>query len=207
MLWAINQLCAPIKYLRIRAGPSLFQSKVVYDFILPAALTVLTLVVLALLSVPVSVASLGKLLTEISTLLALLIGFYMAALAAVATFERRGIDGPLRGDDAILKTKRSSDGKIIHKKLTYRQFISYLFGYLSFVSIVLYALLIAVTKSWATLSVAATDSNHSRQFIAYVIEPVVFSIFVFFIWQLLIVSLLGIYFLSERIQSLNDPEG
>ncbi|MDP2260782.1 MAG: hypothetical protein Q8J89_13815 [Caulobacter sp.] len=51
----------------------------------------------------VSINTMTKLLADAAeNCLAVLIGFKMAALAARSTFERAGIDQPLKGGDAIL---------------------------------------------------------------------------------------------------------
>jgi hypothetical protein len=137
MLWAIRQLLVPIRYLGIKHGSSLFQSKAVYDFILPAALAILTCSAFAWLGIGFRILSNGEILKKITDLLTLMIVFYLAALAAVATFDRKGIDDPLKGGDATLRILNHSSDTFVVKKLTYRQFISYLFGYLSFLSLIM----------------------------------------------------------------------
>lgn len=206
MLWAARQILAPCKYLFIRSGASPTQSKLAYDFIIPGFLTAATAGACIALGVPLSIAKIAGFVSGLSTLLALLIGFYMAALAAVATFHREGIDNLLRGDDAILMVRNPEGGKKKPKKLSYRQFISYLFGYLSLLSLSLYILLIFLDKAWPMISTKLESREIFGIQANLFIEPPIFIATTFATWQLLIVSMLGIYFLAERIQSLNDPE-
>jgi hypothetical protein len=135
-----------------------------------------------------------------SDLLTLMIVFYMAALAAVATFDREGIDNELEGDPATLRVREG--GRRVNKNLTYRQFVSYLFGYLAFLSLVLYIFVMAGATGWKKLEAhfqAQPDIHHA---LATYVDPLLsFMVFVLF-WQLIVTSLLGIYFLTERIQTL-----
>ncbi len=206
MLWVARQLLVPCNYLRIRHGASLLGSKAVYDFVLPAALSAATVGLCLWLDIPLAIFKHHELVKRLSDLLALMIVFYMAALAAVSTFERKGIDLPMKGGDALLKVRHHDGGHHVDKVLSYRQFISYLFGYLSFLSLCLYMALLFLSAGWPKI-----EGWYDRYSLAYrifnvVLDPALFFAVFFAIWQLFITSLLGIYFLCERIQSLNDPE-
>jgi hypothetical protein len=203
MWWAIRQLTVPMNYLRIRHGDDLFHSKAVYDFVLPAALSLATLGVFAALGTKISIFSNSELIKRVMDLLALMIAFYMAALAAVSTFDRKGIDAPLPDEDALLK-KRQPDGRFADVALSYRQFISYCFGYLSFLSLCLYMFMIITSFVWEDIVKIFDTSSVLKSAFDYVVQPSIFLFTFFFIWQLMITSLLGIYFLTERIQTLNN---
>ena len=117
MIWVARQLFAPIKYLRIRHGDSLLRSKRVYDFVLPGIFSACTCGTFWILGFRLSVFDHNELVKRILDLLALMIVFYVAALAAVATFERKGIDNPLRGGDAVLRVRNHDGGGYFDKKL------------------------------------------------------------------------------------------
>ncbi len=202
MLWAVKQLLVPINYLRIRHGDRWFRSKKVYDFVFPIILTALTCGVFWLVGISLRVFDHEELIKRLTDLLALMIVFYMAALAAVATFDREGIDTPLKGGDALLKTRHHDTSEIVDRALTYRQFISYLFGYLSFLSLLLYIFIIVFGVGWPKFESYFTGRFHS--FLECVVDPIIFAATFFAVWQLVITSLLGIYFLTERIQSLYE---
>lgn len=206
MFWAIRQILVPVNYLRIRHGNSLFHSKRVYDFVFPLIFTAATCAIFNWLHLRLSVFENAELTKRVLDLLALMIVFYMAALAAVATFERKGIDAALKGGDAILFVRNHDGGAYVEKKLTYRQFISYLFGYLSFLSLCLYVVIIMLAVIWPELETHYKTHQRAHFILSYIANPAVFFLIVFAIWQLTFTSLLGIYFLTERIQTLNDSE-
>jgi len=205
MIWAARQLLVPCNYLRIREGDSLLQSKAVYDYVLPAVLTAVTAGVCVGLSIPFGMGHHPVLTKSLADLLALLIAFYMAALAAVSTFERAGIDGALKGGDATLRVLNHETGAREDKKLSYRQFISYLFGYLSFISLILFISLLFFSTAWPKILNLGKDYKGWDHVVA-LLDPAFFIMFFFGTWQLLVTSLLGIYFLADRMQSLNDPQ-
>lgn len=206
LLWAFRQLCVPCNYLRIKHGDKFLESKAVYDFLLPAILSGLTVGVAVLLDMKVTVFGSPAVFQALSGLLSILIGFYMAALAAVATFDRAGIDQPLKGGDAILIVKAKQGGAPTPKKLSYRQFISYLFGYASFLAFVIYAVLLLAGSAWPKLLAHAEAFRWWPEIMEQVINPLTFVLVFFALWQLFVTSLLGIYFLAERIQSLHDVD-
>lgn len=206
MIWAARQLLVPCNYLRIKCGETATQSKAVYDFLIPAVLTGATAGVCLVLDVPLSFFQQANLFTSVSSLLAILVGFYMAALAAVATFDRPGIDAPLKGSPATLVVRdHENNGVKVVKTLSYRQFISYLFGYLSFLSFIIYVTLLILNSTWAKITSDADEYLVWRWLVPHIMTPGIFLVVFFLIWQLFITSLLGIYFLAERLQSLNDP--
>lgn len=206
MLWAIRQIFVPMRYLYIRHGDRIFQSKIVYDFILPVTLTLMTCSFFAWLDFGFDIFSNEDFVKKLTDLLTLMIVFYLAALAAVATFDRRGIDEPLRGGDATLKMLNHTTNTYVVKKLTYRQFISYLFGYLSFLSLIIYVFIMLTTLAWPALKTHYCHNDAIMYIVTTIINPAMCCLLSFGLWQLIVTSLLGIYFLTERIQSLNDAE-
>lgn len=207
MLWVFRQLCAPCNYLRIRHGTSLLASKAVYDFVLPAVLTGGTVAAALALDIRLSIFHSDKFFASLSGLLSILIGFYMAALAAVATFHRAGIDNRLAGTDAKLSVRDPDGGGIKDKLLSYRQFISYLFGYAAFLSFVIYAFLLLLGSAWGRIETILADSPKLAWLMPGALDPISFVVVFFFLWQLFVTSLLGIYFLAERIQELQEKSG
>lgn len=204
LFWAFRQLCIPCNYLRIRHGEGILQSKLSYDFVLPILLTAITMGIAIWLEMPLKVFGPSGVFQALSGLLAVLIGFYMAALAAVATFHREGIDQYLIGEDALLRVRSKNGGRKVDKKLTYRQFISYLFGYASFLSFVIYAGLLLASAAWPKLS--ALVKAHKTEWVMDFLDPITYGVVYFALWQLFVTSLLGIYFLADRLQALSDPD-
>lgn len=206
MIWAVRQLLVPCNYLRIKQGTGLFHSKRVYDIVLPTALTAATVGLCGALSVPLEIAGHKGVTKSLTDLLALLIAFYMAALAAVSTFERKGIDNKLKGGDAVLYVLNHKTGNRDKKALSYRQFIAYLFGYLAFLSLILFMTLVFISSAWPKIEKQMATYKAWDKVATLALDPLMFVVLVFGVWQLFVTSLLGIYFLADRMQTLTDPQ-
>lgn len=194
-MWWIKQLLSPLTYLRIRQGKGRFYySKRFYDFGLPITLGILTSMIC--FSLPVEPVLLGDtgILNQVSGLLQLLVAFFIAALAAVATFDRKSMDQEMRGHPALLKRWDPQEEKESDKVLTRRQFVCHLFGYLAFSSLFLLFMIIVAKMVYPSL-----EKVIEFKFLECL---EVFSIFSFWciFWNIIISTVLGLYFLSDRMQ-------
>lgn len=143
----------------------------------------------------------GGIVDRVANLLDLMAAFFIAALAAVATFERQGLDDKMKGEPAFLKVRRMPDGQIVDRELTRRQFVCYLFGYLAFA-----ALLIFIALRFGQVIAPGVMVSVPQEYMS-VISLFRFgflSIFLLFFWQLVVTMLLGIYFLVDRLQFMDD---
>jgi hypothetical protein len=201
MIWAFRQLLVPLNYLRIKHGGGLFHSKKTHDFVLPIIFAALTVAVFWLLDAPLKIFGNPDTTRRITDLLQLMMVFYLAALAAVATFERKGIDHPLKGGNATLLTTHQGV-----KILTHRQFISYLFGYLSFLSFILFMFMTVGDLAQDKIVELLKHNLAVYNFTIKWVSPVLFFSFLAVLWQLILTSLFGIYFLTDRLQVLSDPD-
>lgn len=182
----LNQLITPLGYLRIRQ-----EVKPWFDWYAPFFIT--STMVLAFYALPISVNIFGDngLVFIITDLIKFLAGFYIASLAAVATFHKPEMDEPLAGSAATLDViRRGGDKKSI---LSRRRFLCYLFGYLAFMSLALYFVGAAVSLLWENLSVLAQYSwaQFAKWLFIYV--------YLFFTVNLLTTTLLGLHFMTDRI--------
>lgn len=126
----LSILVRPLDYLRIR-----HDAKVVLDWWVPL---VAAAVITSLLLLTERSQLLGDrgLIAGFNGLLQVLTGFYIAALAAVATFQKSGIDELMAGNPPrLLITVRGEDREI---RLTRRRFLCLMFGYLAFLSLFMY---------------------------------------------------------------------
>lgn len=198
MIWACRQLMTPLRYLRIRQGVSLFKSKAVYDWFLPLLVAIPATYVGYKYSI--GIFSEKGVIGGFQRLLEILIPFYIAALAAVATFQRDGLDDALKGHPATLSI-RHAHGDWVEHVLTRRQFICYLFGYLAFLSLCLFVAILFLNLISQKSGVAAHEL-----FGAYLQFAKVAMIYVFMvpIWQMIITTLLGVYFMSERLMVMTE---
>lgn len=194
MFWWVWQLARPLAYLRIRQGDSLLKSKSVYDFVLPVVFGTITTFAYHLLPIRPDLLGEGGLLSQVVSLLQLLTAFFIAALAAVATFPGKSLDERLSGGDARLSVWNNEAQDWIDKILTRRQFISYLFGYLSLTSLLLFLCILFAQAIYPSLCVILPA-------IAAIGTEIVVGLFFWIaFWNVILTSLLGLYFLTERLQ-------
>lgn len=199
MRWAVRQLCSPVRYLMITQGEGLLSSKRTYDFVLPVVVGAIMAILSDRLTLKLGLFSEQGLVPNVISLLNLLIAFFIAALAAVATFDRKGLDDPLKGEPAIL-CRRNKRNVYVDHILTHRQFVCYLFGYLSFASIVFLLTLYGVRMFGDHIKVLVAQAGDFTSALNAL------GVFLFFalLAQLVITMLLGIYFLTDRLQFLDD---
>jgi hypothetical protein len=135
-------------------------------------------------------------------LLEILIPFYIAALAAVATFAREGLDDPMKGHAATLSV-RHAHGDWMEHVLTRRQFICYLFGYLAFLSLVLFVGILFLNLVSQKSGIAANEIFGKHLQFAKI---AVIYICMVPIWQMIVTTLLGVYFMSERLMVMTEVD-
>jgi hypothetical protein len=203
MIWAIRQLATPFRYLRIRYGHGLLRSKFVYDWVIPLILSVLTVWLSLTYSPHAKMFAEKSLIGAFQKLLEILVPFYIVALAAVAAFDAGGaLDQKMKGSSAIIAL-RHSDGITRDKELTRRQFICYLFGYLSTASLVVYITILIcnfIDEGIGRFFYSTFKTNTH-----YLKIAVLFG-FMLVLWQIIVTTLLGIFFVADRLQFMDDPD-
>lgn len=102
----------------------------------PGIITALIMIILMLVSKKPHVLGPTGLVDAVNSLLAVLVGFYIAALAAVASFPSEALDQEMRGRCPTLKVKRG--GEVFEEKLTRRRFLCIVFGFCSFIAMIIY---------------------------------------------------------------------
>lgn len=183
----------------ISQGSGLFTSKLTYDLVLPTIVGLSAGVLVWRLSLPLGFFASQGLVPDVISLLNLLIAFFIAALAAVATFDRPGLDESMKGEPAILR-RLNKHGVKVDKILSHRQFICYLFGFLSFSSLIT-LLTLYVVRMFKSQFI---DLIQIYGWFAAVGKPVAATLFFFVLSQLITTMLLGVYFLCDRLQFLDD---
>ena len=183
----LYQLSRPLAYLWIKEKSG---SKSVIDWYIPIILS--SVVVFLYYILPVKTVIVGKdgLLTSMQGFLQIMPGFYLAALAAISTFNKVDLDYKLPPPSPTITIKEKGVDVVI--ELTRRRFLNYLFGYLTFISIALYIVIIF------TNGVACN----------FVLIPEIYLIglrggfimfFLLFFFQMILVTTFGLYQLCERI--------
>jgi len=133
------------------------------------------------------------------TLVSTLPGFYFAGLAAVATFGSQEMDREM--PDPAPKIKILTRGQLVESKLTKRQFLSYLFSYLVLISFVLCVALMALDACEGTIHFisAIVVKWVYGWWILEVAKVVVLFVFSMGFGSLLISTLQGVFFLTEKV--------
>lgn len=185
MFWVI---VSPLAYLRIK-----HPSKWVLDWLYPVSFAAISVGLIWKFGRPGLIAGQSGLLDRLILVCSILPGFYIAALAAIATFNRPDIDAVMPDPTPTLKVEIGGRPNVID--LTRRRFLAYLFAFLCWESI---ALLIACVFAGIT-AVGLVAAMGSYAFVAkYVFLFVLLLLF----WQLVFATCLGLYYLGDR---LNRP--
>ncbi|WP_168011917.1 hypothetical protein [Halomonas salinarum] len=177
------QVTRPLSYLAID-----HEDKYLYDWVFP-------LLVLALASGLVhffdaDLVNLIKYSSGLASFVSGLPGFFIAALAAVATFNRKDIDRDMAGENPPTVETLVGDRKV-KVVLTRRRFLCMLFSYLTALSIVL-SVIGLTPVAFDFLS----DGELNISFLSAIFY--LFSFFILF-FQLVVSTLYGLYYLGDRV--------
>lgn len=182
------QLIRPFAYIFIH-----HQVKRKVDWLLPLALTAITIMLIAPFREGMNVWATFGVVATAQGLVQALPGFYIAALAAVATFGQQGssLDTIIPEPTPTIQTRFA--GAWIEMKLSRRRFLCLLFAYLTSISIVL--------SLFATYGQAIAGPARTI-FAAYVVDSLswlMLGIYLLFLFQMVVVTLWGLYYLSDKM--------
>lgn len=181
-------LARPFGYLSIKG----INGKKAYDWLAPLILSIFSLAFFYFSNLPfVDLIKDGGFIKTVASFISNLPGFYIAALAAIATFNREQIDYPLIGKAGtpFIEVKITKEnGTTVNSKedLTRRLFLCMLFAFLTALSI-----MIVILNAFVAPVLAL-----SKDVTAHVIYA---GIFIYLIWQLLVSTFFGLYYLGDRI--------
>lgn len=173
----LDKLFKPMGYIGIKHSEKRW-----YDIFIPAILAVLTAIIIFTLPKPIALIGKDSLISLVNGILQILSGFYIASMAAVATFQKDGMDKPMDGIPPTLNGKA----------LTRRNFLTYLFGYLAFMSILMYFVGGFIQLSASNISFWMVDVHFSVKFFLV-------TIYLFAVSNILTTTALGMHFLIDKI--------
>lgn len=134
----------------------------------------------------------SKLIGDVNVLMGILVGFYIAALAAVSSFSNENLDQIMKGRAPTLTVVRG--GEEFEETLTRRRFLAILFGYCAILSIILYVYgVLQVHLTIKPLSVLWAQEAFTLA------GQVAWGVYIWIISSLLVVTLLGLHYLVERM--------
>lgn len=191
------QLTRPVAYLFIKDS-----SKSRIDWVMPFVVSVIVTALYSQLPNPPKFYGENGLIKELQGFLQLLPGFYLAALGAIATFNKNDLDFelPKPTPQITIRIIRSERINEIDIGLTRRRMLSYLFGYLTFLSLMLYL---------GTVFGSSVSGSFSQLAGEYSCLIKIFLLWVFnlFFFQMIIITVFGLYQLCDRIHQPDDnPE-
>ncbi|WP_373987817.1 hypothetical protein [Duganella sp. BuS-21] len=185
------QLFRPFAYIFIRHP---VKRKV--DWYLPIGLTLISLILIWPMREDMNVWAGSGLVASAQGFVQGLPGFYIAALAAVATFgQQTGLDRIVPAPTPTLHTNYS--GQWVDMKLTRRRFLCLLFAYLTALSIAL---------SLFAYYAQAIALPARKLFIGSVVDAVsaiALAVYVLFLFQLFVITLWGLYYLADK---MHEPD-
>jgi len=177
----LYQLTRPFSYLTIK-----HEDKWIYDWLVPLILTSITLLI-TYNYIPLSnMGGDAGLISKITDFIAGLPGFFIAALAAVATFNKHDIDQLMANPPKI---EILHHGNPLMVEMTRRRFLCVLFSYLTAISIFI------VLGANFGLSITVPPEYH----VAF--SWIGISAFMYLLWQMITATILGLYYLGERLHT------
>lgn len=177
----VYQFTRPFSYLKIK-----HEDKWIYDWAAPLFFTLGT-ITLAFFFIPIDkIVGTSGLISDITSFVANLPGFFIAALAAVATFNKHDIDQLMANPPKI---EIMHHGSSLMVDMTRRRFLCVLFSYLTAVSIFLVI--------GAKIGLTITIPNEYFPSVAWS----GFALFTFILWQMILATILGLYYLGERLHT------
>ncbi|MEC4239116.1 hypothetical protein [Pseudomonas sp. DSV-1] len=185
----ISQLLKPFGYLAIK-----HPYKWVVDWLYPLLLALITITLIVSLSSAKIIVSPGGMTSMILSFVQSLPGFYIAALAAIATFGRLDIDDILPEPTPKVVVKlRGLENTI---DLTRRRFLAMLFAFLTGESIAIVFFCIALLS----FGPAIYDFTYSQEPIGhYLLIVALFCLFTS-VYQMLLATFWGLYYLGYKLQ-------
>ena len=183
LFWHI--LFSPLKYICIKDGEA--PQKKWFDIICPLLTCVLLSLFLILSDYHYSV-NVAYFFSKLGSITNILPGFYIASIAAIATFDKSDLDSDVPG----MKMSMFYPGKGIIKDspLSKRIFLCCMFSYLTFLSVVC-----SIFSSLAETFRDITINFHCYGYLKYIYLVLLSFVFA----QLITITCWALYYISQRI--------
>ncbi len=181
------RLIVPLKYWQIK-----HPDKLKFDLYVPAMLALVLMIPLLFPEFRTNSALPVAVIEKITSFIALLSGFFIAALAAIATFGGKGLDSQMLGNGKV-ELVHKSVGEPDVEPLTRRRFLSFLFGFLAFQSIICALLGIGVF-----FADQINISSYAPTLVKFGF-PIFWVVYSFIIGTIISNTLLGLFYLTDRM--------
>lgn len=185
----VLQLCRPFAYLTIK-----HQYKWQMDWLLPGVLASLFTLLMLVMMPGMNIYGDTGVVSRVLGFIQNLPGFYIAALAAIATFGRPDIDSIIPAPTPMIVEHRF--GAVNKIPLTRRRFLCMMFAFLTAESVVL------IITSIFVLSIGSdTGSEHLATI--KVASRAFFFVYLFFLFQMILATFWGLFYLGDRIHRVD----
>ncbi|MCD4500238.1 hypothetical protein [Chromobacterium vaccinii] len=189
----IRHLLRPLSYLSIE-----HKQKWIVDWLYPFIFSVISTAIIFILKKygVISLYADGGMIAKILGFVQGLPGFYIAALAAIATFNKTDIDktmpAPAPKIDIVVQ------GRNVVIELTRRRFLCSMFAFLTAESLIIIVLAIFAQSVYAPMK-----SLVSEPWQIWISAAFMFTFFLLF-WQMILASFWGLFYLGDRLHQ-PDP--
>lgn len=189
MFVSVQKILTPFDYLRIKLA-----LKYRYDYVMPFIMTFLFMMLYIML--PVKIALLGQfgLIVQVNSIIQVLIGFYIASLAAIATFKSDQLDELMHGDPPKLKIRNNK-----YELLSRRRFLCLLFSYLVTMCFILYC--IGIFSHSISLNIKFYFPSYYE-----IIKYIAISMYIYLLSQLVITTFLGLHYIADKMHAKKIDE-
>lgn len=184
----LYQLLRPLEYLRIR-----HPKKVQIDWLVPGGISVVLGLLISLGPVHIDFYGTTGIVSNMLGLFQALPGFYIAALAAVATFGRTDIDEAMPGDPPPLLRIRTNSGVMNMVALSRRRFLCLLFSFLTAECIAL----VLISVGYLVVAPAVKPLMGGAALIIASFAGA--TLYLFMLSQLIVTTFWGLYYLGDRL--------
>lgn len=189
----LKHLLRPLSYLSIA-----HKEKWVIDWLCPAILSILSVIIIYSLKSfgVVSIYSGDGLVSKVVGLVQNLPGFYIAALAAIATFNKVDIDQTMPSPAPKINTVIR--GKTVKIELTRRRFLCSMFAFLASESILIVVFAFFSQAAFLPIKNILPHDLYTATSIAFLL------IFFMMFWQMIVATFWGLFYLGDRLHQPND---
>jgi hypothetical protein len=176
------QLLTAFSFFRLRGADLWF-----FQYVYPTVISAVIFVSYQMLEGEFFAVQLTSIVSSATTLMGVLVGFYIAALAAVTSFPNESLNSIMAGNAPKI-LERSTGQRM---PVTRRRFLAILLGYCAFLSIFVYA----IGSIYSSVGFLPTVNDHVRAVVAA-------TWWLFYVWissSLLVVTMLCLHYLIDRM--------
>ncbi len=177
-----TKLFTAFSFYKLRSSDLIY-----FQYVFPTLMSIAISVIFSTMIMNGFHVKLNDILLSSTTLMGVLVGFYIAALAAVTSFPNTTLDSPMKGDAPYIKSGKDGQKTIISR----RRFLSIILGYCAFLSIFIYIV--------GSIS-AGVDFSNTNYVLSYkYITATLWIIYCWILCSLLVTTMLGLHYLIDRM--------